>query len=141
MLNSKDEASDVVQEVFIYLYQKTEKGLVIEYPKSWLYRATLNKCIDTTRSKKKFLKIEDTSINDKAEEENEEKEKRELITKALNSLFPKEKALAILYSEGLSYKEISEITGIKFTSVGKTLTRTLEKLGKQIKKIEHELHR
>lgn len=140
MVNDKDEASDIVQEVFIALYQKTVKGKVIEYPKSWLYRATLNKCIDTTRAKQKFLKIDDTTVNEKSDEENNEKEKHELVTQALNSLLPKERALAILYSEGLSYKEISEISGIKFTSVGKTLTRTLEKLGIQLKKIEHELH-
>lgn len=140
MLNSTDEAADVVQEVFIYLYQKTEKGLILEYPKSWLYRATLNKCIDVVRVKQKFLKIEDTAVKDKAEEENEENEKRELVRKALKNLKPKDRALAILYGEGLSYKEISEITGIRFTSVGKTLTRTLEKLGIQLKKFEHELH-
>lgn len=140
MLNSTDEAADVVQEVFIYLYQKTEKGLILEYPKSWLYRATLNKCIDVVRVKQKFLKIEDTAVKDKAEDENEENEKRELVRKALKNLKPKDRALAILYGEGLSYKEISEITGIRFTSVGKTLSRTLEKLGIQLKKFEHELH-
>lgn len=140
MLNNRDEASDVVQEVFIYFYQKTENGLVVEFPKSWLYRATLNKCIDVSRVKQKFLKIEETAITEKFEEENIEKEKNEVVTKAINFLLPKERALAILYSEGLSYKEISEITGIKFTSVGKTLTRTLEKLGKQLKKFEHELY-
>lgn len=140
MVNDKDEAADIVQEVFIALYYKTEKGLMVEYPKSWLYRATLNKCIDATKSKKRFLKIEHSNIMEKADEENHETEKREIVKKALNKLSPKEKSIAVLYGEGLSYKEIAEITGIKITSVGKTLTRTLEKLAEYLKKSAYELH-
>ena len=140
MVNDKDEAADIVQEVFIALFQKTEKGLVVEYPKSWLYRATLNKCIDATKSKKRFLKIEHSNIMEKADEENHETGKHELVNKALNKLSTKEKSIAVLYSAGLSYKEIAEVTGMKFTSVGKTITRTLEKLADHLKNSAYELH-
>ena len=140
MVNDNDEAADIVQEVFLAFYQKTEAGKKIEYPKSWLYRATLNKSIDATKAKHKLLKIDFSAAFEKAEETNAEKENQEIITEALKLLTSKERALAVLYSEGLSYKEISEITGIKFTSVGKTLTRTLDKLGNHFKKYEHELH-
>jgi len=34
-------------------YQKTKKGSKVEFPKSFLYRSTLNKCIDEQRKKKK----------------------------------------------------------------------------------------
>jgi DNA-directed RNA polymerase specialized sigma24 family protein len=40
--------------------------------------------------------------------------------------------LLTLYSEDFSYKEIAEITGIKFSSVGKTLARALKKLQNEI---------
>lgn len=140
MVNDKDVSADIVQEVFVSLYQKMERKKSIEYPKSWLYRAVLNKCIDQSRTRRKFISIEQSNVNEQSEEESHEKEQRELISKALKRLTAKERALAVLYSEGLSYKEISDVTGIKFTSVGKTLTRTLEKLGNHLKKIEHELY-
>lgn len=139
MVNDKDIASDIVQEVFIYLYQKMEKGVYIQFPKSWLYRATVNKCIDESRRKTKFLKIEDSNIEEKADNDNNA-EKHEAIHKALSKLTAKERSLAILYSEGLNYKEMAEITGIKNTSVGKTLARTLEKLGNYLKINQDELH-
>ena len=140
MVNDNDLAADVVHEVFVSLYQKMEQKKKIEYPKSWLYRAVINKCIDCMRANRKFLSIEQSNANAKAEEVSNEKEQREIINHALNKLSSKERALAVLYSEGLSYKEISDVTGIKFTSVGKTLSRTLEKLGNLLKKYEHELH-
>ncbi|WP_082326538.1 RNA polymerase sigma factor [Sunxiuqinia dokdonensis] len=46
MLGDADEAADIVQEVFLTLFQTMDKGTVVEYPRSWLYRMTLNKCID-----------------------------------------------------------------------------------------------
>ena len=140
MVNDKDEAADIVQEVFVSLYQKMERKKKIEYPKSWLYRAVINKCIDSMQANRKFLRIEQSNANEKPEEVNNDKEQREVISEALNKLLPNERALAVLYSEGLSYKEISDVTGIKFTSVGKTLSRTLEKLGNHLKKYEHELY-
>lgn len=140
MVCDADDAADIVQEVFMAMYQKLKKGKKIEYPKSWLYKATLNKSIDINRSRQKLLKIEFSAVKNKAVEENASDVNNELIQHALNRLPAKEKAMAILYSEGMSYKEISSVLGIKFTSVGKTLTRTLEKLGKELKTLEHELH-
>jgi len=58
----------------------------------------------------------------------------------LKRLTKDESVLAILYSEGCSYKEIAEITGIRLTSVGKTLSRTLMKLGNELKKMKYELY-
>jgi len=46
----------------------------------------------------------------------------------------------VLYSEGLSYREISDATGIKSSSIGKTLSRTLEKLEKELINQKYELY-
>ena len=53
---------------------------------------------------------------------------RKMIQQALSQLPPKERQLAVLYSEGFSYKEMSEIVDIRFSSVGKTLSRVINKL-------------
>jgi RNA polymerase sigma-70 factor (ECF subfamily) len=128
MLPQHDGIQDILQDVFTELYRCLNSGYIIENPQSWLYRVTCNKCIDSFRKQKRLLYLPD----DIAEMEQNHQELREEMTIALSALSAKERLLAILYSEGHSYKEISTITGIKFSSVGKLLSRTL-------KKIEHEL--
>jgi DNA-directed RNA polymerase specialized sigma24 family protein len=49
-----DVANDIVQDVFIDFFQKTKNGVRVAFPKSYLYRSTLNKCIDEQRKNRKF---------------------------------------------------------------------------------------
>ncbi len=142
MLLNHDEASDIVQEVFMYYYQKTKRGYKIEYPSSWLYRATLNKCLDLNKVTRKKVLIEDHEHNKSMLDENlaERNFQEQVIQKALSNLSHSEKELAILYSEGLSYKEMAEVTGIKYSSIGKTLSRTLKKLNGILKKMKYEMY-
>ncbi len=67
-------------------------------------------------------------------------ETKTAIYEALDKLKHNEKILAILYSEGFSYKEMAEISGIKMSSIGTTLSRTLKKLKKELTSLGHELH-
>jgi RNA polymerase sigma factor (sigma-70 family) len=140
MIPDRDEVSDIVQEVFIHLYQDLEKEKKIEYPRSWLYKVAVNRCIDCTKMRPKYEKIESASYLNDEDNSVETHEKQAIIKNALNQLKTDERVLAILYSEGLSYKEMAEITGIRFTSIGKTLSRTLTKLGDELKKLKYELY-
>ncbi len=140
MIGDKDGASDIVQEVFIDCFQKLRNGLVLDDAKSWLYRVTYIKCIDHFRKQQRLHEIrpmKDIIIEDK---QNDIQEIKTLIKNALSKLNPQEKALAVLYSEGLSYKEMAAATGIKFSSIGKTLSRTLTKLEQELKKHRYEMY-
>jgi len=136
MINDSETVSDIVQEIFIYFYEKNKQGKQVEYPKSWLYRATVNKCIDFIKQNSKF---ESLSTNVEFIDNREKLDKAKIIQQALLKLKPTERSLIILYSEGLSYKELAEATDIKFSSIGKTLSRTLKKLKVELKKKEDEL--
>jgi len=140
MISDRDDASDLVQEVFVNLYQSIEKEVVIEHPRSWLYKVSIHKCIDFTKKRQKHENIELFSQLKDEDNPLDNNEKKAVVRLALNRLTNDESMLAILYSEGLSYKEIAEITGIRFTSVGKTLSRTLTKLGNELKKLKYELY-
>ena len=140
MIGDKDGASDIVQEVFIDCFQRLSKGLVLDSAKSWLYKVTYIKCIDHFRKQKRLHEIElkeDIEIEDN---QNEKHEMKTVVFQALSKLNPQEKAIAVLYSEGLSYKEIALATGIKFSSIGKTLSRTLKKLGKELNNHRYEMY-
>ncbi len=103
-------------------------------------RATINKCIDYLKYQKKYLKIESIEPIPITEDSIVKNQEKEIIEQALSRLKPKEKTLAILYSEGLSYREISEVSGIKFSSVGKMLSRTIKKLDEILKKMDYEMY-
>jgi len=140
MVENSEDVADIIQEIFIDFFNKTNNGNIIQHPKSWLYRATINKCIDNYRNRKRFKDLE--SISDYNIESGlvENREMKDAIIHAISKLKPREKILATVYSEGLSYKEIAEVTGIKFTSIGKMLSRTLKKMEKELKSQRYELY-
>ena len=140
MVGNSEDVADIIQEIFIDFFNKTSNGNIIHHPKSWLYRATINKCIDNHRNRKRYQDLE--SICDYNIESGlaENQEMKDAIILAISKLRPQEKILAIIYSEGLSYKEIAEVTGIKFSSIGKMLSRTLKKMEKELKSQRYELY-
>jgi RNA polymerase sigma-70 factor, ECF subfamily len=139
-MHCHDVANDIVQDVFTDYYQKTQMGKEIKYPKSFLYRSSLNKCIDEFRKSRKFANIEPPENTEDGRQNYEKKEERTLVSQSMVMLNNRDRELAVLYSEGLSYKEISEITGIPFASVGKTLARALTKLEKELKTNGYEMY-
>lgn len=140
MIGDRDDVSDIIQEVFIDLYHKLNNGNEIIHPRSWLYRATINKCIDNLRKRKRSQNIEslDDCIID--QESVDKRDIKAAVNSVISKLKPREKMLAVLYSEGLSYKEMTEATGIKYTSIGKLLSRTLKILEREFKNQGYDLY-
>ncbi len=140
MVNDEDVVNDIVQEIFVCYFEKLQNGLFIHYPQAWLVRAAINKCIDHLNQRKKRMQL-DTVNQLESEEESIEIQSPDMILKqALAELKPQEMELVILYSEDYSYKEIAQITGINFSSVGKTLSRTLQKLKGILKRLNYEMY-
>ncbi len=140
MISDREAVHDIVQEVFIYYYQKSQSNHQIEHLPSWLIRATINKCIDYSSRRKKHQKID--SINHYATQDDilEHHQNQNVIEMALSMLETDERKLVVLYSEGMTYKEISQIAGIHLPSVGKMLSRSLKKMTGILKKLKHKAH-
>lgn len=130
----KEEVSaDIVQDVFIKLFTHLQTNAKLDFPKTWIYRVTVNECLNyLARNKRTCLLDEAKTIecdkSDNVESRIIENETRQLLHNAMQRLKMKERMLLTLYSENFSYKEISEISGVKMTSVGKSIARGLEKL-------------
>ena len=125
MLRNRDDALDVVQDTFTKAYQSLDrfKGESSFY--TWLYRITLNQCIDhqrrTARMPSAPLESAETpeespTINaarDDAERDDplqrvHESEVGQRIRQAISELTPEHRAVILLREvEGLSYEEIS----------------------------------
>ena len=146
MVHDEEVASDIIQEVFVYYFEKTQKTftvaqkLNIENTPAWLARATMNKCVDYLRYREKFTPL--NGVDDATFEEKpfEIHNTETLLKQAIAMLKPLEMKIVILYSEEYSYKEIAKIAEINFSSVGKTLSRTLQKLKEILITMNYEMY-
>ena len=128
MLQDPDSAKDVVQDVFTAYYFAMNNEKVIHDTKNWLVRSIINRGIDYKRKMARTVTME-SPLPETNERSNEEASD---ILNAIDHLSEKEQTLVILYSEGYSYKEMAEMTGRNAHSIGKTLSRILDKIKKQM---------
>jgi RNA polymerase sigma-70 factor (ECF subfamily) len=136
----KDEAMEIVQDVFIKVYRNISNFNIGTNFDSWIFRITSNLCIDRyrkhKREKKSPLELIDNEKQDNfstpagialIESKNIE------IKKAINSLSKKQRAVFTL--KYLSYKkftEISDILGIATGTVKSLHFRAINKIKHQI---------
>lgn len=128
MLRDSDAARDVVHDVFMSYYFNCENKKVINDSKNWLIRCTINKGVDFLRKNKKAVSDEIVAKQSITSQTIDSQLDLISISSLISKLDGKDQSLVVLYSEGYSYKEIAEITGMNFNSVGKTISRILEKL-------------
>lgn len=128
MLKATEDAKDVVQDVFTAYYFAMNNEKVIRDTKNWLIRSTINKGIDYKRKMARTITME-SPLPDTIESPHDETSD---ILNAIDHLNEKEQTLVVLYSEGYSYKEIAEITGRNYHSIGKTLSRIFDKIKKHV---------
>ena len=127
LLQNTEGAKDVVQDVFTAYYFAMSNEKTVRDTKSWLVRSTINRGIDYKRKTARTVAMESPpETSESAPDETSD------ILNAIAHLSEKEQTLVVLYSEGYSYKEIAEMTGRNFHSVGKTLSRTLYKIKKHL---------
>jgi RNA polymerase sigma-70 factor (ECF subfamily) len=140
MVLGHDEAADIVQEVFISLHSHLNGNTRIINHRAWLFRATINKSIDCYRRVNRLRSLD--ALSDKKDniKSLEKEEEVQVVQKALSNLTDKDRALAVMYSEGCSYKEISEATGMQISSIGTMLSRVLKKLEKELIRQKYEMY-
>ncbi len=128
ILQDSEGAKDVVQDVFTAYYFAMNNEKVIRDTKNWLVRSTINKGIDYKRKTARTVTMESTlpETNESPQDEASD------ILNAIAHLNEKEQTLVVLYSEGYSYKEIAEMTGRNLSSIGKTLSRIMDKIKKHV---------
>lgn len=119
MIGNHLDADEVVQEVLIVLYEKLKNFKFQSSLYTWVYRITATRSINFLNKKKiKRLFSFDDQTGEIVNEETdiltrlEQKEKMEYLNKVLQKLPSKQREIFILRNfDGLSYEEISEITG------------------------------
>lgn len=130
--NGEAAHKDLFQEITIQLWKAYPKFRGEAKFSTWMYRVSFNTAISLYRKSKR--KVETTQIYDNLKEleyqgyDDTHDKQLELLYKAIQSLNDIEKALALLYLEDKSYKEISKMLGISEVNARVKMNRTKTKL-------------
>jgi RNA polymerase sigma-70 factor (ECF subfamily) len=123
IVHNSEDAEDIVQEVFIDLYDAIGRFREESKLSTWLHKITLNKSYNFLRAKKVrniFTRLENKLLQhaDKIEDEDLETQKINDLHKAIEQLPERQaKVFTLFYYENMSQKEIAEILNLKSVSV------------------------
>jgi RNA polymerase sigma-70 factor (ECF subfamily) len=125
---NEEEAKDVVQDVFLKLWQKKETLKKVDNIEAYAMRMARNRCLDLLRSKRS-VSIEEQAPTNKVEsvDLNDELELSEtaLLIKKIIGRLPElqQKIIRLRDIDQLSFDEIEQLTEIKINAIRVTLSR------------------
>ena len=134
-----DEIDDLFQEILIRLWKGYDSFRAESDVRTWIYRVSLNCCLNADK-KKKSLSREKKSLSreriplsvdiDPFEDTNDRVLQTKRLYARINQLGLVDRAIILLWLEGLSYEEIGAIVGISVKNVSFQLHRIKEELKK-----------
>lgn len=130
-MGNVEEAEDVVQEIFMKLWDKREQLETIQSVKSYLYKAVRNNCLTRIRDAKPTTPLEtvapDQLLPDDEQEERSEMEAR--IWKMIDELPERRRQIFLMAKrDGLNYKEIAAQTGLTVKTIENHVFRAMQSL-------------
>lgn len=127
--DNPEDFQDYYQECVVQLWRSFDTFRGASKISTWIYRVCLNVCLSQLRAKKRKVTVATEYIPEiKDEPGDEEKERVELLYKAIRFLKESDRAIVLLYLEDKSYKEMAEILGITVTNVGAKVNRVKHQL-------------
>lgn len=132
------EAEDAAQEAFLRLFTELQAGRRIDNVRAWVFQTAHNLAIDRRRRSVREEHWDEDAWKRIEEELREpgpdaqhaflEKERLLAMRAALSRLTPQERRSMELRAEGLRYREIAEVLGVRISSVQNYLARAIEKV-------------
>jgi RNA polymerase sigma-70 factor (ECF subfamily) len=131
-------ARDMTQDVFINVWNALAKFRYEAAFKTWIYRITVNTCLQHIRSNKTrhTSALEETIYIQNIQNEETEKNKHQALYRAIGELPELDRLIMMMVLDELNYDDISKITGINALNLRVRIHRTRKKLGEILKKIE-----
>ncbi len=134
LLGDSDRARDAVQDVFLRLCRQ-DRTAIDGHLRRWLFTVCRNRALDELRRRKHVKTTELTEVNGRAvpgptpAQVVEHEEAVSAAVDALARLPEKEREVIHLkFREGLSYRQISAVTGLSLSYVGVLIHTGLRKL-------------
>tara|TARA_R110002073_G_scaffold123234_2_gene266832 strand:- start:13880 stop:14374 length:495 start_codon:yes stop_codon:yes gene_type:complete len=125
-----DKARDLSQEVFIKVWANLDSFKGISSYKTWIYRITVNTCLQLIRKEKKnrSVPIEAISHSFTEEPKRDSSEASNRLYKAIGKLNEVDRLLIMMVLEGQEYEDISDVLGIQPTNVRVKIHRIKKRL-------------
>jgi len=136
-LGREDLAEDVAQDVFVRVYKAAPKYTPDARFTTWLYRITLNRCMDVLRRNKRQTvsldKVADVAGASGKTDDVVRSETAGRVRKTVDALPDRQRLAVILHRyQDLSHHEIAETTGWSRSAVESLLVRAYANLRKAL---------
>jgi len=130
VLGNWADAEDVVQDAFLRLHRHGMEFADESALNAWLYRVTINRCIDRSRSFTRIAEMPDMPASDfSAEAEAVRAQQKRRLMQAMATLPAKERAAIVLREiEELSTAEVAAILGSTEGTVRSQVSKAITRL-------------
>ncbi|WP_300368972.1 RNA polymerase sigma factor [Brachyspira sp.] len=138
MISNRDEAEEIVQDVFVSFYIKRESFEGRSKIYTWLYRVSFNRAVDHIRKKEreKKYRLKEYRNSQMQESDNDNSIHKIILADALSKLKDDFRIpLMMAEYENYSYSEISEKLDLPVNTVRTRIFRARKKLLHIMKKI------
>lgn len=147
-VRNKEEAEEVVSEVFVQLWKNRHRITIYKSVKAYLYTSVKHACIASLRARQPFFETIDdvltsAHVTDGTQPQNlmEFKELQDHFHYAVDQLPPRCRQVFVLSRfDNLKYKEISEVLDISEKTVEHQLAKALSILRETLQRYFRELH-
>lgn len=129
-VRDKDEANDILQQLYVKLYKNCEQLPEVRNLNAWLYQIARNAVYDYYREQGRSIPIEDESrLEERFVQDAPQQESESLVLPLINMLPPEyAEPLRLSEIEGISQKEIAERLGMSYSGAKSRVQRGREKL-------------
>lgn len=132
------DGEEVLQEVFLSLFQQLDRGRRISDPRSWLFRVAHNQALKKRYHARRGVEVQE-DVNDGSipidpypnpEERMANNQKRDRISAVVRALPEQDRLCLSLRAEGLRYSEIAAILNISPAAISVSLSRSLARIAR-----------
>lgn len=137
----RDIANDLLQEVFISIWGNFDKFKGASTYKTWIYRITVNTCLQHIKKEKKEKTLPISEVENQAQNINPAdtiNHDTSKLYKAIGQLKEIDRLIIMMVLENQDYESISEIIGIKPINVRVKIYRIKGRLEKILKNNKDE---
>ena len=133
--DDRDEIEDLSQDILVKLWKNFDSFAGKSDVRTWIYRVSLNHCIDaSTKRKRRGEKVPLTPNIDVADGADDKAMQTRQLYSLISGLGLLDRGIVLLWLEGLSYDEIADIVGMTTGNVSVRLVRIKEQLKRKSNK-------
>jgi RNA polymerase sigma factor (sigma-70 family) len=138
-VKDKDNADDILQNVFEKAWRRKEEIEQMENPIGWVVRTLKNECLMHLRVLSKKIPLEALELEELVVEEDQQQPDLKPIFDFLKTLPLKQQEVFVLREvEGLTYEEISDYLEISMEQVKVNLYRVRQAIKKYLEQKKHD---